>query len=93
LPCAPVLTRTAMIQHPQVLENGIVVETEHPAAGRLRAAPGVARFSASPETELRPAPGLGQHTHAVLAGLGYTADEIEELRAAGVLGGTVGTAS
>jgi len=93
LPCAPVLTRTAMIQHPQVLENGIVVETEHPAAGRLRAAPGAARFSASPETELRPAPGLGQHTHAVLAGLGYTADEIEALRAAGILGGTMGTAS
>lgn len=93
LPCAPVLTRTAMIEHPQVLENGIVVETEHPAAGRLRAAPGAARFSASPETELRPAPGLGQHTHAVLAGLGYTADEIEALRAAGVLGSTVGAAS
>ena len=93
LPCAPVLTRTAMIGHPQVLENGIVVETEHPAAGRLRAAPGAARFSASPEMELRPAPGLGEHTHAVLSGLGYTADEIEALRAAGALGGTTGTVS
>jgi len=93
LPCAPVLTRTAMIQHPQVLENGIVVETEHPAAGRLRAAPGAARFSATPETELRPAPGLGEHTHEVLSGLGYTADEIAALRAAGALGGTAGAAS
>jgi len=93
LPCAPVLTRTAMIGHPQVLENGIVVETEHPAAGRLRAAPGAARFSASPEMELRPAPGLGEHTQAVLSGLGYTADEIEALRAASALGGMAGTAS
>ena len=91
LPCAPVLTRTAMIQHPQVLENGIVVETEHPAAGRLRAAPGAARFSASPEMELRPAPGLGEHTQAVLSSLGYTADEIEALRAGGALGGMAGT--
>jgi len=90
LPCAPVLTRTAMIQHPQVLENGIVVETEHPAAGRLRAAPGAARFSAMPKPILQPAPGLGEHTVEVLSGLGYTADEIEELRIAGALGGPVG---
>jgi len=90
LPCAPVLTRTAMIQHPQVLENGIVVETEHPAAGRLRAARGAARFSAMPEPALRPAPGLGEHTEEVLSDLGYTADEIEALRIAGALGGPVG---
>jgi len=86
LPCAPVLTRTAMIQHPQVLENGIVVETEHPAAGRLRAAPGAARFSATPEPALRPAPGLGEHTDEVLAELGYTAEELAALRADGALG-------
>ncbi len=87
LPCAPVLTRTDMIRHPQVLENGIVVETEHPAAGRLRAAPGAARFSATPEPALRPAPGLGEHTDEVLTELGYTADELAALRADGVLGG------
>lgn len=86
LPCAPVLTRTAMIQHSQVLENGIVVETEHPAAGRLRAAPAAARFSATPEQAWRPAPGLGEHTKEVLAELGYTADELAELRADGALG-------
>ncbi len=90
LPCAPVLTRTAMIQHPQVLENGIVLEMEHPAAGRLRTAPGAARFSAAPVPVLRPAPGLGEHTHEVLAELGYTVDEIEALRVAGTLGGLAG---
>ena len=31
VPCAPVLTRSRMIDHPQVAANGIVVETEHPA--------------------------------------------------------------
>jgi len=90
LPCAPVLTRTAMIQHPQVLENGIVLEMEHPAAGRLRTAPGAARFSAAPVPVLRPAPGLGEHTDEVLAELGYTVDEIEALRVAGTLGGLAG---
>ncbi len=38
VPCAPVLTRTEMIRHPQVVENGIVVHAEHPAAGTLRQA-------------------------------------------------------
>jgi formyl-CoA transferase len=32
-----------------------------------------------------PVPALGQHTDAVLAGLGIDADEIASLRAAGVL--------
>ena len=48
VPCAPVLTRSQMIEHPQVVANGIVVETEHPGAGRLRQARPAARFSATP---------------------------------------------
>ena len=41
VPCAPVLTRSQVIRHPQVVANGIVVETEHPAGGP--AAPGASR--------------------------------------------------
>ena len=81
VPCAPVLTRTAMIQHPQVLENGIVEEVEHPAAGRLRQARPAAQFSATPAGIQRPAPGLGEHTAAVLAEAGYTPSEIRALLA------------
>ncbi len=81
VPCAPVLTRTAMIQHPQVLENGIVEEVEHPAAGRLRQARSAAQFSATPAGIQRPAPGLGEHTAAVLAEAGYTPSEIRALLA------------
>lgn len=33
------------------------------------------------EQRLDPVPGLGQHTRSVLAGLGYSADDIEQLRA------------
>ena len=44
VPCAPVLTRSKMIEHPQVVANGIVVETEHPGAGLLRQARPAARF-------------------------------------------------
>ena len=40
VPCAPVLTRTDMIRHPQVVENGIVVTAEH--TDSRHAAPGTA---------------------------------------------------
>jgi crotonobetainyl-CoA:carnitine CoA-transferase CaiB-like acyl-CoA transferase len=76
VPCAPVLTRERMISHPQVEANGIVIETEHPAAGRLRQARPAARFSATPTSVRRGAPGLGEHTEEVLAEIGFTQDAI-----------------
>jgi crotonobetainyl-CoA:carnitine CoA-transferase CaiB-like acyl-CoA transferase len=81
VPCAPVLTRSAMIHDPQVVANGIVVETEHEAAGRLRQARPAARFSVTPATIRHGGPALGEHTVAILTELGYSAGEIAALRA------------
>ncbi len=79
VPCAPILTRTEMRQHPQIIANGIVVETDHPQAGRLRGTRPVAVFS-NTKTELRhPAPALGGHTTEVLMESGFTDEEIEAL--------------
>ena len=71
VPCAPVLTRGRMIQHPQVVANGIVVETEHPQAGLLRQARPAARFSGTPVTNRRGGPELGEHTEEILAEIGF----------------------
>jgi crotonobetainyl-CoA:carnitine CoA-transferase CaiB-like acyl-CoA transferase len=79
VPCAPVLTRTTMLTTPQVVANGIVVETEHTQAGLLRQARPAARFSETPATIRHGGPALGEHTEQVLAELGYTQADIAVL--------------
>src|SRR5580704_15108946 len=71
VPCAPVLTRSRMIEHPQVVANGVVVEIEYPGAGRLRQARPAARFSATPTSVRRGAPALGEHTDEILSEIGH----------------------
>jgi len=66
VPCAAILTRREMLDHPQIAANKTLVEYEHPVAGRLRQARAAAVFSGTPATELSPAPALGEHTAAVL---------------------------
>lgn len=66
VPCAPVLTRTQMRQHPQVVANDIIAEFEHPQAGLLRQARHPASFSQTPTSIRTGAPQLGEHTKEVL---------------------------
>jgi len=85
VPCAPVLTRRQMIDHPQVEASGIVIEYDHAQAGRLRQARPAARFEGTP-TEIRDgAPLLGAHTYEVLAEVGYSEAEIDAMVDANVL--------
>ena len=87
VPCAPALTRNEVVGHPQVVASGIVVESEHPAAGRLRQTRNAARFEGSPATALAGAPQLGEHCSEILAELGLSAAEIARLHETGVVGG------
>lgn len=70
VPCAPVLTRSEVLRHPQVIANETLVETEHPAAGRLRQTRSAARFSGTPASIRFGAPALGEHNDEVFAELG-----------------------
>jgi crotonobetainyl-CoA:carnitine CoA-transferase CaiB-like acyl-CoA transferase len=86
VPCAPVLRRKDVIRHPQVLANETVVEVDHPRAGRLRQARPAARFSKTPAEIRTGGPLLGEHTVQILETLGYSREQVDELRAAGVIG-------
>src|SRR4029079_14831771 len=83
--CAPVLTREQVIAHPQIAASGILLESDHPTAGRLRQTRTAARF-ATPTVVRRGAPRLGEHSAEVLAELGLSADEIAGLRRQGGVG-------
>ena len=83
VPCAPVLTRREMLAHPQIHANGLVVETTHPEAGRLRQTRGPARFSVTEPVHRRGAPVLGGHTREVLGEHGFDRDAIAALEASG----------
>ncbi len=86
VPCAAVHSRDRMIENPQVLANEIIVETDHPHAGRLRQARPAARFAGTPAASARGAPLLGEHTDEILDQLGFSQAEIAEFRRAKVIG-------
>ena len=86
VPSAPALTRNAMIEHPQIVASELLIEVDHPDAGRLRQTRPPARFEGTPTPSPPGAPQLGGHTDEVLAEIGYDADRIRALRGAGVIG-------
>jgi crotonobetainyl-CoA:carnitine CoA-transferase CaiB-like acyl-CoA transferase len=91
VPCAPVLTRREVIGHPQIVANEIIVEHDHPVAGRLRQARPAPRFSTTPTAMRHPAPALGQHTSEILTDAGLSEDDIAGLAAGGII--TLGSIS
>lgn len=87
VPCAPVLTRKEIPDHPQIKASEILLELEHPQAGPLRQARAAARFDKTPPKVRRMAPLLGQHTEEIMIELGYGSAEIATLREASVTDG------
>ena len=68
------------------LHRGMISLADHPVVGEYRVTgPGMI-LDATPLTVRRPAPLRSEHTAEVLAEVGYTAEEISALVAAGVAG-------
>ncbi|MFT7043337.1 MAG: crotonobetainyl-CoA:carnitine CoA-transferase CaiB-like acyl-CoA transferase [Candidatus Azotimanducaceae bacterium] len=85
VPCAPVLTRKAMIEHPQVLANELIIEIEHPEAGTIRQTRPAARFSKTLPEIRYGAPRQGEHTTELLTEIGITAEQQAKLREHGII--------
>ncbi|MEU6423505.1 CaiB/BaiF CoA transferase family protein [Streptomyces spiralis] len=83
--CAPVRSLEQTLDDEQTAVNAMIVEMDHPVAGRIRALNAPLHLSAAPAEIRRVPPRLGEHGTEVLAELGYTTEQIELLREKGVL--------
>ena len=86
IPAAPVLSPQQALDDPHIRAAGLLVE--RPVSGSAQhapLAPHPVAMSADPPVFERPAPALGQHSHEILAALGYDAAAIEALRAQRVI--------
>jgi formyl-CoA transferase len=86
VPCAPVQSIDQVFRAPQVLHRDMLMEVEHPTAGKVRMAGIPVKFSVTPASVRMPPPLLGEHNSAVLKNwLGMSAEAIEDLKREKVL--------
>ena len=79
VPCAPLLDRRDLLDHPQIVESGTILREEQEGFGEVRQARPAARFGETPASVRTPAPQLGEHTVIVLQSLGYDQKRCEKL--------------
>ena len=85
VPCGPILSIEELVNEEALMKTGTVVEVDHPTRGAYRTVGNPIKLSNSPSTVTR-SPLLGEHTDEILTSvLGYSADEIEELRGSGAI--------
>ncbi len=85
----PVYGYRELLNDPQVRHNGSFVEYEHPTEGHIKAPGFPYRLSKTPPAVERGAPLAGEHSRAVLHGLGYDDARIDDLVTRRVVGETV----
>ncbi|WP_206454542.1 CaiB/BaiF CoA transferase family protein [Aurantimonas marina] len=85
VPAGPVFDVAEMHRDPQTLFREMVVETEHPKAGPVKAIGLPIKFSETPGRVTRPAPLLGEHTREVLLEAGYDDGAVDDMFGSGAV--------
>ncbi|HUY37973.1 MAG TPA: CoA transferase [Candidatus Binataceae bacterium] len=88
VPCAPVRNVEEVITDPETAMRGMLVDSNYPSRGAIRVSGSPVKLSDAPQpnrASLRRPPELGEHTAEVLESIGISAQEIADLRAAGVV--------
>ena len=80
VPCGPIYKMDEVFADPQVQHLGAAAEVSHPRLGRFKILNQAVKLSRTPASLKTPTPEIGQHTNEVLAELGYSAEQMAELR-------------
>jgi crotonobetainyl-CoA:carnitine CoA-transferase CaiB-like acyl-CoA transferase len=86
VPVAKVPNIADAIEDSHVKSRGIILELDHPTAGKVRVPGFPVKMEKTPATYRIPAPQLGEHTEEILNKiLGYSKEDIETLRKLGAI--------
>ena len=85
IPCGPINSIDQVFADPQIKHLGLAAPVEHKRLGRIELVASPVNMSGLPRGIRTPTPERGEHTEAILQGLGYTADEITALREKGAI--------
>ncbi len=86
IPCAPVRNVAEVMSDPHMHGRGMLEWVDHPELGRVVLPNSPLRLHGADKVASVPSPNIGEHNNDIYGGwLGLSADEISELKAAGVI--------
>lgn len=85
VPCGRIRTIDQVLTDPHVDVREMVVEKEHPTAGRIKLVGVPTKLSLTPGEITSTPPTLGQHTAEILEGLGYSKADLKEFTEQGII--------
>ena len=84
VPCGPILTTKDLYDDESLRARGMLVEVDHPERGTFTNVGCPLVLSDNP-VDVKRSPLLGEHTAEILAEIGWTSKNVDELHAAGVV--------
>jgi len=85
IPCGPINSVRDVVESAQIKARDMIVEFNHPVAGKLMLAGCPIKASLSGFFPRHAAPVLGEHTEEILVDLGFTLSDINSLREKGII--------
>ena len=85
VPAGPMLTSGEQLQDPHLAARGYLVELDQPPIGLMTFEGPAFTATGMAGADIRPAPGLGEHTREIIAELGLDTEAIDDLIARGIL--------